>query len=98
MNKRQSRWAEAISQTIKNQDLYGRSFTAGVALYHLARENRLEEDLEDELDYTLHEWLGEDFYKMLEDRHCHTGVEYIVDLVDLALLDELARSLEGEED
>lgn len=97
MNKRQERWHEVISEAIKNFDLYGRSFTYGVALYKLASEDRLEEDLEDELDYNLHELLGEQFFETLE-RVGHPLPRDIVRVLDIAVLDEIARQLIGEED
>lgn len=93
---RQQRWGELISDTIKNRDLYGRSFTAGVALYTLTTEGWLEEDLEDELDYMLHEMLGEEFYRTL-DRVGHTLPRDVLHVLDIAVIDEIARELEGEE-
>ena len=95
--ERQKRWSEELSSIIKMYDLYGRSFTKGVALYYALKDKRLDEDLEDEADYELHNYLGEDFYRMLDERQCRTDASVLVHIVDLSVLDAIARNMCGEE-
>lgn len=93
---REQRWDEKLEQIVKLKDLYGRSFTRGVALFYAASESRLEEDLEDELDFELHKYFGETFYRELAVKDCSTEARYIVHIMDLATLDRIARYLCGE--
>lgn len=95
--KRQKRWSEELSSIIKMYDLYGRSFTKGVALYYALKDKRLDEDLEDEADYELHNYLGEDFFRTLDERQCCTDTSVLVHIIDLSVLDTIARNLCVEE-
>lgn len=92
------KWAELISETIKKRDLYGRSFTAGVALFILASEGWLDEEMGDELEEELHVWIGDDLIAEMQNRGLSVWYRNIVHIIDLAVLDEIARRLEGEED
>ena len=94
--KRQLAWANAIKDVIEKRDLYGRSFTAGVALFTLASEGWLDDDMESELDELLEVYAGEDLIGMMSQRGLRTWARDFVHIVDLAVLDEIARELEGE--
>lgn len=94
--KRQLAWAHLITNTIKKRDLYGRSFTAGVALFILASEGWLDDDMERELDFLLGVYVGEDLIEKMGERGLRIWARDLVHLVDLAVLDEIARELEGE--
>lgn len=96
IKKRQLAWAQLITDTIKKRDLYGRSFTAGVALFTLASEGWLDEDMENELDALLEVYVGEDLIGTMSQRGLRTWARDLVHLVDIAVLDEIARELEGE--
>ena len=95
MTTRQQRWADLFADIIEKRNLYGRSFTRGVALYTLATEGWLDEDMEDELDYDMHELLGEEFYRVL-DRVGRTLPRDVLHVLDIAVIDELANNLMGE--
>lgn len=94
--KRQLAWAQLISDTIKKRDLYGRSFTAGVALFTLASEGWLDEEMENELEFLLGVYVGEDLIEKMGERGLRVWARDLVHLVDLAVLDDIARELEGE--
>lgn len=96
--KRQLAWAQLISDTIKKRDLYGRSFTAGVALFTLASEGWLDEEMENELEFLLGVYVGEDLIEKMGERGLRIWARDLVHLVDLAVLDDIARELEGEND
>lgn len=77
--------ADLFAEIIKTKDLYGRSFTLGVALYYAIIDGYIDGwEIMDELK----EWGG------LEYRTPRGAVEDM----DLAILDELARYLSGEND
>lgn len=94
--KRELAWATLISDTIKKQDLYGRSFTAGVALYELASEGWLDVDMESELSSLLEMYVGEDVTELMSARGLSVEARDLVHVVDIATLDDIARQLEGE--
>lgn len=94
--KRQLAWSQLITNTIENRDLYGRSFTAGVALFTLASEGWLDDDMERELDELLEIYAGEDLIGMMNQRGLRILARDLVHIIDLAVLDEIARELEGE--
>ena len=96
--KRQLAWATMISDTIKKRDLYGRSFTAGVALFTLASEGWLDDEMENELEFLLGVYIGEDLITDMGNRGLRVWARDLVHLVDLAVLDDIARELEGEND
>lgn len=96
--KRQLAWATMISDTIKKRDLYGRSFTAGVALFMLASEGWLDNEMERELEELLEIYAGEDLIGIMSQRGLRTWARDFVHIVDIAVLDDIARELEGEND
>ena len=93
-----NKWGELISETIKKRDLYGRSFTSGVALFILASEGWLDDDMANELDDLIHLYIGDDLIMDMEKRGLGTWYRDIVHIIDLAVLDEIARELEGEDE
>lgn len=83
MSKKEN--ADLFAKIIKDNDLYGRSFTLGVALYYAVKNGYI------------------DGWEILDDLKEWTGVEYrtpwgAVEDMDLALLDEIAREMSGEND
>lgn len=94
--KRQLVWSHMLTNTIQKRNLYGRSFTAGVALFTLASEGWLDDEMENELEALLYAYVGEDLIDDMAKRGLRTWARDLVHLVDLAVLDEIARELEGE--
>lgn len=91
-------WREEINATIKNMDLYGRSFTYGVALYHLVKRAGCVGDIPEQfLDY-VEMYHGEAMQALqnfgLDAQNAYAWIE----LLDLSELDEIARELMGEDE
>ena len=78
-------WQEFIANTIKNYDLYGRSFTMGVALYEGVMNGALFDEY-DTIKDMIEEWTGKEY----------NTLRGAVEDSDLSLLDEIARELCGE--
>lgn len=91
-------WQDAISKVIKEQDMYGRSFTRGYALYHIMKTGQyLTEEMADELEEQI-KLFYDGLTETLEDYRIHPNLEAWAELLDLAVLAEIASYLEGEED
>lgn len=95
---RELSWAMLIKDMIEKRDLYGRSFTKGVALFMLASDGWLDEDREFELQDMLETYLGDDLIDLMQNRGLHTGARELVHIVDISVLDDIARTLQGEND
>ena len=67
-----------------------------MALFTLASEGWLDDDMEAELDELLEIYAGEDLIGMMSQRGLRTWARDFVHIVDLAVLDDIARELEGE--
>lgn len=80
-------WDNFISTTIEKYDLYGRSFTAGVALYKGVMDGWLNDEWDVIMD-TIEEWTGKEY----------NTLRGAVEDTDLAILDEMARYFRGEEE
>ena len=95
LNNQQEEWADIIEEYIANNDLHGRSFTMGVALFYLLTEQWLTEEMEDEVDMEFRALLGEEVYDRLSEVG-RTLPKDVAHIIDLAYLDEIARNLSGE--
>lgn len=78
-------YSDLFAKIIKDNDLYGRSFTLGVALYYAVNRGYI--DSWDILD-DLREWSGVNY-------RTPRGAVYDI---ELALLDEYARYISGEDE
>lgn len=91
-------YAEQLSNIIKNHDLYGRSFTLGVALYIGITRDEISFSFAEEFEELCSEYYY-DLYKELSDKYgMHSGAKVWAEMLDLAVLDEMARELTGEEE
>ena len=88
---------ETLNRIIKDKNLYGRSFTLGVALYIAIDEGWLTTDQKDEiLDNYILPYYEELAAKMEEYRISTYNLKAWAELLDIAVLDEIARQLTGE--
>lgn len=88
-----------INDIIRTQNLCGRSFTYGVAL-RIAMENQwLYDDLDEVAEGMLRDMYGEVLGTM-EEAGLRTDLEALSHILDLAVLDEIARTIieENEEE
>lgn len=88
-----------INDVIRTQNLCGRSFTYGVAL-RIAMENQwLYDDLDEVVEGMLRDIYGEVLGTM-EEAGLRTDLEALSHILDLAVLDEIARTIieENEEE
>ena len=79
---RELSWAMLIKDAIEKRDLYGRSFTAGVALFTLASEGWLDEEHESELQDMLEEYVGDDLIDAMDRAGLRTDAHELVHIVD----------------
>lgn len=84
-----------LESIIHIHDLYGRSFTYGVALRIGVREQLLSEDMENAAMGMIEEIYYEPI-KAMQDAGLRTDNYALTEIIDLAVLDEIARSLIGE--
>lgn len=88
-----------IDQYIESRDLYGRSFTYGVALYEMLRHNAL---VYDDIQETIDDMLVEHVAQLLDITHekvqTYFSTGALIEVTDIAMLDEMARSLAGLEE
>lgn len=88
-------WQDLIAKTIEQKDLYGSSFTDGVALYNIM------EDYNGEATEQAVEVAREWFYELTEklaEVHSDWNAHAWREILDISVLDELARYLMGEEE
>ena len=89
---------EQLNHIIETRDLYGRSFTRGVAL----KMGIMEDLFTRELLFDIAECIEmEEFYKNLEDllkdhNYVRLTLRALMEMMDIALIDEIARWLLGE--
>ena len=85
-----------LDNTIENNDLYGRSFTYGVALYKLISGGYFALD-DETLTDTLTEIVAAELDTTAERVSEAMTLRALAETVDVSVLDELARELAGEE-
>lgn len=90
-------YSEQLSNIIKDKDLYGRSFTLGVALYIGIKEKMVTFGLMEAFEDMCCEYFY-DIAKMLEQYRMHQGARVWAEMLDIAMLDDMARELTGEND
>lgn len=89
---------EVIREGIEKYDLYGRSFTYGLALYKMIRNKWITERNDRfGIEEMLISFIGEDLYEMMEDRGLDTTMIAMVEMIRIEDLDELAERLIEEE-
>lgn len=95
MNKE---WQDALNKVIKEQDMYGWSFTNGYALKHIMKTKQyLSEDMENQLySYLEDGWFNHIARALEQAGRRDINLRAWAELLDIAELDELARDLEGE--
>lgn len=90
-----NKYHEELSDIIETRDLYGRSFTLGVALYMGAKDGMLSDELESDFEILCESWYSE-VASVLEQNGMHHGTREWAEILDLSVLDEMARELIGE--
>lgn len=90
-------WENLLNDMVEKHDLYGRSFTWGVALYKAIVEGWLSDVAYDQLDELLRVYYGE-LYNELDKLRMHTTLRAWAELLDISTLDELAKELAGDYD
>ena len=86
-----------LDNTIENNDLYGRSFTYGVALYKLISGGYFALDDDETLTDTLTDIVAAELDTTAERVSEVMTLRALAETVDVSVLDELARELAGEE-
>lgn len=90
-------YAEQLSNIIKNEDLYGRSFTLGVALYIGVRNDSITTAFADDFEDICKEYYY-DLDQQIERSGMHSSAKVWAELLDFAMLDDIARTLTGEDE
>lgn len=87
-----------IREAIENYNLYGRSFTNGLALYNLIDDNWINERSDVYgIEEQMISFIGEDLFEMMESRRLETTMKAMVAIIRIEDLDEIADRLIGEE-
>lgn len=90
---------EKLNYIIEQKDLYGRSFTLGVALYIAIDEDRLTTDERDDiLDNYILPYYEELAAMMDQYRLDKYNLKAWAELLNIATLDEIARQITGEDE
>ena len=91
-------YEELFEQTIDNNELHGRSFTLGVALYTLLAGGYLASGSDElmEIEERLAEHLSYELGTTFDRVHETLNTRAMAEAVDIAVLDEIARELSGE--
>jgi hypothetical protein len=88
-----------IQKAVKDYNLYGSSFTYGMALYELVTRGRMDERLD---AYGLYDRMtmcvGEDLIEMMESRGLDTSMRCLANILDIAMIQEIVESIIEEED
>ena len=91
-------YAELFEQTIEAQDLSGRSFTLGVALYALLMSGYFAMDSDElmEIEHQLAEHLSYELGTTSDRVYETLSTRAMAEATDIAVMDEIARELSGE--
>lgn len=81
---------ELLHDIIKRDNLYGRSFTLGVALYKAIQLNALDDEQYDEFTYHC-ETFAPEVYAALENINAVYNYKAWAEILDISALDEIAR-------
>lgn len=84
-----------ISDIIENNNLYGRSFTAGVALYYGIMHGGLTDAERLEFENRV-EMYHEDIYEYLTERNMHANARVYAEMLDISELHEICAEMAGE--
>ena len=92
-------YKELFDQTIEAHDLYGQSFTYGVALYTILVNGYFTPDSDElaEIEEQLAEHLSYELGTTAERVYETLSTRALAEATDLAVLDEIANELAGEE-
>ncbi len=83
---------ELLHDIIKRDNLYGRSFTLGVALYKAMTLNALDEEQYNEFFCTCSEYYPE-IWAALESINANYNAKAWAEILDISTLDEIARQM-----
>lgn len=87
-----------IEKAIKDYDLYGRSFTYGLALYKLIEKGLINERMDVYGIYDQMEmYVGDDLLQMMDTRNLDTSMRGLSYIMDIAVLQEIVENLIEEE-
>lgn len=90
---------QIIEKAVKDYDLYGRSFTYGIALMELVTRGRLDERLDCYGIYDMMTaYVGDDLIQMMDERSLDTSMGGLVHIMDIATLQEIVENLIEEEE
>lgn len=83
-----------IEKAVKDYDLYGRSFTYGVALYELITRGWMNERMDTYGIYDLMSlYVGDDLIEMMDGRGLDTSMRGFASILDIAVLQEIVENL-----
>lgn len=87
-----------IEKAVKDYDLYGRSFTYGIALYKLIDEGFINERMDAYGIYDQMEmYVGSDLIDMMDTRNLNTSMKGLAYIMDISVLQEIAENIIEEE-
>lgn len=89
--------AEQLSNIIKDNDLYGRSFTLGVALYYGVTKGCITLEFKNAFEDMCEEYYY-DLANTLEQANVHHNASVWAEMLDISVLDDMARTLTGEDE
>lgn len=88
---------QIIRESMEKYDLYGRSFTYGLALYKLIRNNWISERNDRYgIEERMTAFIGEDVIETMENRGLLTTMSVMVEMIRIEDLDEIAKELVEE--
>ena len=91
-------FTQIIEKAIKDYDLYGRSFTYGIALHEIITRGRMNERMDAYGIYDLMTmYVGEDLIEMMDSRGLDTSMNGLVYILDISVLQEIVENLIEEE-
>ena len=88
-----------LHEIIEKEDLYGRSFTYGVALYYaIAKWGALDDDARDNFLYMAQEAHPAIYAAMQEENTAAENSRAWAEILDISTLDYIARIMAGEDE
>lgn len=91
-------FTQIIEKAVKDYDLYGRSFTYGVALYELITRGWMNERMDAYGIYDLMTvYVGEDLIELMYSRGLDTSMRGLASILDISVLQEIVENLIEEE-
>ncbi len=91
-------FTQIIEKAVKDYDLYGRSFTYGIALWELITRGWMNEKMDaygiyDQMEIVV----GSDLIEMMYNRGLDTSMRGLASIIDISVLQEIVENLIEEE-